>query len=563
MNQLKDTLLGELSSKNMLETVKSFNHLHRYSGTPDGEEAARILGEKLEQYGVPYEVCVYDGFFSRPLSAFLTAEGNTYPLVGDVYSREADGLLGELYYDSLSTEKGLTQLEESRRFAAFKDKIVLTWDGKGDFAKRALESGALAILHICPTRGNYIHHSNIGSVWGTPGLDEAVYMKFLPSAGIRRADGEALAKLLGRSTVAGELSVRMETGIKSSTMVVAEIPGSDDNFILVSGHYDSWYEGITDNAVSDAILLEYARILYSHRGSLNRGIKLAWWSGHSDGRFAGSAWYCDSHYKELKKHCAAHVNLDLTGCKNSDQISVRTACTEGLDFTGDLIEKYTGRRPKGYLAMVRGADQSFWGAQVPITIMLKYEPLKEKRCADCPGGGPWWHTPQDTLDKLDERIMLRDAAINLEIIEILQGTKVLPVRPAEFMEDLDRRLNRLLDLLPGDFDCRSLREVWPRVKTAFSRLDDLVHQENVSDEDIKETVGKLLHLVYCRRDPYTHDVGSVFGIFGAIAQFSAVTGENTEKAYYVMAKSDFMRYQNRLCDGLEAIIERAERIKAQ
>lgn len=562
MNQLKDTLLGELSGKNMLETVRSFNRLYRYSGTPDGEEAARILGKKLDQYGVPYETCVYDGLFSRPLSASLTAAGKTYPLVGDVYSEEADGLSGELYYDRLSTEKGLTQIQESERFAAFKEKIVLTWDGKGDFARKAFESGALAILHICPTRGNYIHHSNIGSVWGTPGLDEAVYMKFLPSAGMKRADGEELSDLISRGPVTGELSIRMETGIKSSTMLVAEIPGSSDNFILVSGHYDSWYEGITDNAVSDAILLEYARILYSHRKSLNRGVKIAWWSGHSDGRFAGSAWYCDSHYQELKKHCAAHVNLDLTGCKNSDQISVRTTCTEGLNFTGALIEKYTGCRPNGYLPMVRGADQSFWGAQVPITIMLKYEPVKENRCSDCPSGGPWWHTPEDTFDKLDEGIMLRDAAINLEMIEILQGAKVLPVKPAELMEDLDGRLSRLLDALPGDFDCGPLREIWPGVKTAFSRLDTLVHQGNASDADIKETVGRLLHLVYCRRDPYTHDFGGAFGIFGAIAQFVSVTGENTEKAYYVMAKSDFMRYQNRLCDGLEAIIGRIASIKS-
>ena len=103
----------------------------------------------------------------------------------------------------------------------------------------------------------------------------------------------------------------------------AEVPwwllisrGKSDSFVLVSGHYDSWYEGITDNAVSDAILLEYARVLYAHRSELKRGVRIAWWSGHSDGRFSGSTWYCDSHYADLRKNCVAHVNLDLTGCKN-------------------------------------------------------------------------------------------------------------------------------------------------------------------------------------------------------------------------------------------------------
>lgn len=554
MNQLRETLLGGLSRNNMLETVESFSRLFRYSGTQEGEEAVRILRKKLDQYGVSYETCVYEGFFSRPLSASFTAAGMTFRLVGDVYSREADGLRGKLYYDALSTEKGLTQLQQSRRFAAFRNKIVLTWEGKGGFAKKALDSGALAILHICPTRGDYIHHSNIGSVWGTPGLDEAAYMNFLPSAGLRRADGEMLIRHLTRGAVSGELSIQMETGIKSSTMLVAEIPGESDSFILVSGHYDSWYEGITDNAVSDAILLEYARILNSHKDRLVRGVKIAWWSGHSDGRFAGSAWYCDSHFKDLKEHCGAHINLDLTGCKNSGQISVRTACTEGLPFTGDLIEKYTGRRPEGYLPMVRGADQSFWGADIPITIMLKYEPVKEKRLSDCPSGGPWWHTPEDTLDRLDPVIMMRDAAINLEMIDAIQGAEVLPVKPLYYIGELDQRLNRVLGTLTEEFDCGPLLEIWPKVRKAFSLLENRVNEGTASDQDIKETVGGLLHLVYCRRDAYTHDFEGPFGIFGALAQFGGVTRENTEPAYYVMAKSDFMRYQNRLCDGLSRIL---------
>ena len=122
-----------------------------------------------------------------------------------------------------------------------------------------------------------------------------------------------------------EVTIEMETKIRRSSMVAVDIKGKSDSFVLVSGHYDSWYEGITDNAVSDAILLEYARVLYAHRSELKRGVRIAWWSGHSDGRFSGSTWYCDSHYADLRKNCVAHVNLDLTGCKNSEQIVARTA----------------------------------------------------------------------------------------------------------------------------------------------------------------------------------------------------------------------------------------------
>ena len=47
-----------------------------------------------------------------------------------------------------------------------------------------------------------IGNGSLGAmIWGTPDFDEAAYMKFLPSAGIRRADGEALIEKMA----AGEM----------------------------------------------------------------------------------------------------------------------------------------------------------------------------------------------------------------------------------------------------------------------------------------------------------------------------------------------------------------------
>lgn len=558
----REALLKEIRKENMLETVGYFNNLFRYSGTRGGELAAEYIEEKLEAYGVPYEHCEYDGFFSLPVSAKLETGDGTYSLIADVYSTETDHLCGELFYDKWSEEKNVTEIENERRFGTFKDKLVLTWEARGAFAAEAMRAGAKGIIHICKTKGDYIHHSNIGVIWGTPGLDEDVYMHFLPSAGIKRADGEKLIEELKKGPLPAALTIEMDTDIRTSSMTIAEIPGETESFVLVSGHYDSWYEGITDNAVSDAILLEYARILKEHQGELKRGIKIAWWSGHSDGRFSGSAWYCDSHWKELNEHCVAHINLDLTGCKNSEQIVTRTAGTEGLSYTGRLIEKYTGKAPSDYIPMIRGADQSFWGVSVPITIMLKYEPTKEKRLSDCPSGGPWWHTNQDTIDKLDEAIMMRDAMINMEMIDDIQGADVLPVRVSEFMEDMTARLNRILESLGGEFDTEEIGMSWKMLCEKFEWLDEQMEKKRCSDKDIKATVGKLLHLIYCRKDSYHHDYGDGFGIFGSIQKFAGVTRDTASKKYYTMAMTDFMRNRNRLCDGLREIGEYVDRMKS-
>ena len=62
MRQLRESLLEELNSKNMLETIGTFNHLFRYSGTAEGEAAVSYLEEKLSEYGIPFEHCEYDAF---------------------------------------------------------------------------------------------------------------------------------------------------------------------------------------------------------------------------------------------------------------------------------------------------------------------------------------------------------------------------------------------------------------------------------------------------------------------------------------------------------------------
>lgn len=51
MGQLRENLLEELNSKNMLETIGTFNHLFRYSGTKEGEVAVSYLKKNSRSMG--------------------------------------------------------------------------------------------------------------------------------------------------------------------------------------------------------------------------------------------------------------------------------------------------------------------------------------------------------------------------------------------------------------------------------------------------------------------------------------------------------------------------------
>lgn len=557
-----DQVVGEFQKENMLETIRKFNTLYRYTGYPEGEAAAAYIKEKLDEYGVKNKTYEYEAFLGLPLQASVCVtapEMMEIKAIADVFSGSCDDLEGSLYYDSYSEQKNLTDLEQQERLKACKGKIVLTRE-KADFINQAYRAGALAVLHISITKGGYIHHAGIGTIWGNPSAEDLYRHTFAPAAGISYEDGIRLTNLLKKGPVKIKISIRMDNTIRKSKMPTAMIQGKSDKYILVSCHYDSWYEGITDNAVSDAIALEMARVLSLHKNELERSVRICWWSGHSDGRYAGSAWFCNREWIDLQNNCMAHVNMDLTGCKLAKQIRARTTCMEGMDFTADLIEEFTGNRPSAYIPMVRGADQSFLGVDVPISIMLKYEPRKEDRVSDCPSGGPWWHTDQDTIDKLDQDIMMRDAKINGIMTLILANTEHFPVQLTAFAGEMRKFLQQIDEKTTDDFDLTGVMQELDKAELSLSALEKVLQNQNENtDPVIKQVAGELVRLTYTRESRFRQDPAVGEKPFPGLRTAVGLTRANCRKIIYLAAQTTFMQQCNRIIYGLQQIEEKINR----
>jgi len=105
----------------------------------------------------------------------------------------------------------------------------------------------------------------------------------------------------------------MDAGWKKTLLVGNSDPGSRlaQEFVLLHGHIRLWHVGIGDNATGNAAMLEIARIFWQNRDRLKRSVKIAWWPGHSTGRYAGSTWYVDNNALDLVDNCVAHLNLRL------------------------------------------------------------------------------------------------------------------------------------------------------------------------------------------------------------------------------------------------------------
>ena len=227
---------------------------------------------------------------------------------------------------------------------------------------------------------------------------------------------------------------------------VAEIRGQEDpdEFLLVHGHYDSWYEGIGDNATGDAALLELARVLWTLRDRLKRSVRIAWWPGHSTGRYAGSTWYADTFADEIDEHCIAQLDIDSPGCAGATAYEEVMWMAEADSLCRTSIRDALGL-PSERVRPLRAGDYSF--NQIGPTglyMLLSNIPIEERKrrgyyaVGGC-GGNTAWHTPDDLMPVADLEILRRDLAVYLTTIVRIVNAPLHPFDYAAAVEEIRAR----------------------------------------------------------------------------------------------------------------------------
>ena len=557
--EFSEAVSGALDKSRIMKDVEMFCRLDRYTGSRDGEEAAERIAERMEELGIPVEREKYQVYRSLPGAAYLRVledgTGEAVPLTPYVYSGTAKDLEAELVFDRTSAAGGCSQREQRARMAGFSGKLVLTYENSFSFACEAKRAGALGVLTIW--HADLAHHGTLGGVWGTPEPEDlAWHYPGIPFAEIGKNAGESLQKRLGSGPLTVRLSIEMCQGIVSSTMPVARIQGRSEKFVLVSGHYDSWYEGATDNGVANAAMMELARVFQENRERLERSLVLAWWSGHSDGRYAGSAWYYDHHWEELKENCVAHINMDICGCKGSDVVGFQTSMLEGADFDREFLKGFNEGEPDPPVSMTRFADQTFWGADIPFAIMPKFIKKDHEMFY-------WWHTREDTFDKVDPEVALRDTRVIGELAAFFANCGKLPADMSGFVDFMESRLRAIEERLGGDFD---LSPVWPvlgRLREAVMDLEASMEDQENTDDAILETAGELARITYTASSPYHQDPAVKAPVFSGLAMAEGLTRENTEEEYYLAVQTRFVRQRNRLTGQMKQVLEICRRWTAR
>lgn len=438
---LERDMTGAVDADRMMRDVAYLSTLERHSGTADERAAFAHIAAQCREAGIA-DVREYgfDAYLSFPVSGWLWVAG-----IGPVRAKtRAFGastggavVAGEIVFVPTKGGTALFSGDGSRDYddVDVRGKIVLSDRGRPDTIIAAGRAGALAHIHYWASDEDAIHEQIATTIWGTPTPESVSRLPTIPSLGVARADGLRLVEAAQAGGLRARFSAVVQTEWRTVPLVVAHIPGgapgASDDFAFANGHVDSWYFGTTDNATGNAACLELARIAHAHRDRLVRGVRVAWWPGHSQGRYAGSQWYADQFWADLHDHAVININIDSPGAKGATRYDTVMTGAEPGAFAAALIEEMTGQHPHAERPL-RAGDQSFWGAGVPSLYMLLSEIPKDRQAAvgGC-GGNWWWHTESDTLETADRDVLALDTRIYAATLARLCGGPVLPYRMAD------------------------------------------------------------------------------------------------------------------------------------
>ncbi len=574
---------GEQELRELIDTVESarllekFSTLIRESGSQGERDAATYISSRLQALGIPFEVHEPELFVSVPREASLaiTANGDTVSFKAKTpsFSRSTNGetLSGELVHVPSVAAQDLADLfvdgSSAVDEASLRGKIVVT-EGLSMPAvvRRFEQAGAIGQIYINP--GERIHECVCTTIWGTPTLRNSHRLPTTPIVCINREDGDRVVALCGAKAIA-HMDTRLEEGWFRCPLPVATIRGTDapDQYLLVHGHYDSWHYGIGDNATGNAALLELARVFHQGRSHLKRSIKIAWWPGHSQGRYAGSTWFADEFALDLRKNAIGQANIDSPGCRKATSYEEIMWMAECSEFGREAVADCTGQHVVGHRP-VRAGDYSF--NQIGLSsffMLLSNRPPEERKklglytVGGC-GGDLSWHTEADTMEVADLEVLRKDIEIYVTAFARVVNASVLPYDHRATASEIGRTLRDYAEEAANAVNFDSALQESDQLEGAleeFYRIldeNDLDEVQTASANRLLLELGRrLIPLNYVGKERFEHDPAEGAPPIPKLAGVKRLNRLPADSNEFKFLATELKRHQNQIANALHEATE--------
>lgn len=547
----------------------------RPSGSVGEFAAIDHIVETLTSAGVPVEVHDYLAYASTPISASIEVPGTDFapPAITYSFSASVQGLEAPLV--DVGSVRGLPRLQvgtgerlvlageidtpgsAAEGFPDVSGAIALVTGNPGSASVDRLEMlGAVGVVYV--NQAERLNDLIVTTTWGTPSLRNYQRLPKLPAVHVTRSDGETLRGMLGQGPVRILLSAEVDTGWRPHRLAVATIsaPDPDAPFVLFGGHIDAWYHGGTDEGASNAAMVELAKAFHTQRDRLRRGLIVAWWPGHSNARYGGSTWFADRYFDDMRTRGVAYVNVDGIGQIDAQRFGASaSAALAGL--AAEVVVKRTGveinpRRPG------HNSDQSFNGIGVPLLQ------INHSRSAE-DGGYWWWHTPDDTLDKIDFDVLKTDTDLYADALAALLAAPVLPLDLVNEVTVLGESIAGLQSEAAERFELAEASDRQAMLLGLVESIHRDIAQGAIAEADLElvRILRPLHRVLYSPSSPFHPDSGLEGGPLPGLAPLRTLSSSDPGSDAYRFAEVTLIRERNRLLEALDEAIDHAERLLAR
>lgn len=558
-------LLEAVSGRNLMDDTRAIARWVRDSGTFDELESFRWIDTTLRGLGMRTNLVEHSAYISLPGASRFAVDGIAEPIMSITHafatSTPPEGIHVEL------VDGSDPDVDVAGR------AVLLDGMASGSSYQLWERRGAVAQVYV---HDDYLHETSLAPVWGNPTEATIGMMPRTPSISIRRGDAATIRAALANGSVHVHLTTEVDTGWRPIPLLTAEFPGAPDTpFVLLATHVDSWHHGAMDNGSANATVIEVARVLAGQASGLRRGLRLAFWSGHSHGRFAGSVWYADTHHHELARHCVGHVFVDSTGGQGATIVTEAPVMPQTRALASAAIEAVTGETFVGK-RIGRFADQAFYGVGVNSvfgTLSEQDASTSEGAITFKTGGkragglGWWWHTPHDTVDKVDEALLVRDTRIYLKVVHDLLTSPRLPYdyRPAVAeLLDTARSLvdagQHVLDLGSVVDDLEALEGLIAELHTV---LDASATVSDAAADEVLVALGRhLVPIAFHEEGRYGRDPASFLRALPALRDLERLRNLDTNDATAQLIATRMLRASNWVRAEVHAAISICQRALA-
>lgn len=399
-------ILQDIKRLSMDELMQNNQDNARVTGFEGEHKAAEYILSQFKDLGLSTELRTIDnidGFIDE--GATCSVDGSSIEVKTMTYSQPTNGAIeGELVY------AGIGSVEDCES-ANLEGKIALIKRGTFSFAvkaQNAYANGAIGVI---------IYNNAPGIVNGTLGsLDDSKGA----TVGMSLEDGTKLADRLntGETVTA---SLKVNTLIKENSHsynVIGEIPASENSknpqTLVIGAHFDSVScPGANDNASGTATILEVAKLLSNPevKSKLQYNVRFVAFGAEEIG-LVGSDEYVTQLVKSGEaKNIAGMINLDMVGVgDNLVTYNINDEVNQKMtDLAKDSIEEL-GYEYGGHYKSGSSDHAPFEYAGIPA-VFIQFDE------------DPYYHTDEDTIDKVDPDNIYETARVVLDMVMDINDKK--------------------------------------------------------------------------------------------------------------------------------------------